>query len=204
MDIQFIFSLIILVMSVVIHEVSHGYTAQMFGDPTPRLQGRLTLNPIKHLDILGSLVVPFLTFIAGGVIFGWAKPVEINPYNMANPKKGELFTALAGPVSNLVLALVFGLVIRYGMAENLLSEGFLFFSIFVVIINLTLAIFNLIPIPPLDGSKILFSLLPAKYYKVRYFVEAYSLILVLVLIFFLWRFITPIIPYLFSLLTGLQ
>jgi len=204
MELQFIFSLIILIMSVVIHEVAHGYTAQRFGDPTARLQGRLTLNPVKHLDLFGSIIIPFITFLAGGIIFGWAKPVQINPYNMTDRRKGELFTAFAGPASNLILALIFGLVIRFGMAQNLISQGFLQMSVIIVIINITLAIFNLIPIPPLDGSKILFSLLPARFENVRYYLEAYSLVLVLLLVFFLWRFITPIIPFVFTTLTGLQ
>jgi Zn-dependent protease len=204
MEIQFIFWLIILVMSVVIHEVSHGYVAQMFGDPTPRLQGRLTLNPLKHLDIFGSIIIPLITFMAGGIIFGWAKPVEINPYNMTNRRKGELFTAFAGPASNLTLALIFGLIIRFAYTAGLISEGFMQLSVMIVITNVTLAIFNLIPIPPLDGSKILFSLLPARYEHIRYYMEMYSLVLVILLILVLWRFITPIIPFIFTLLTGLQ
>jgi Zn-dependent protease len=204
MEIQFIFWLIILVMSVVIHEVSHGYVAQMFGDPTPRLQGRLTLNPIKHLDMFGSIIIPLITFMAGGIIFGWAKPVEINPYNMTNRRKGELFTALAGPASNLILALIFGLIIRFAYTAGLISEGFMQLSVMIVITNITLAIFNLIPIPPLDGSKIVFSLLPARYEHIRNYMEMYSLVLVILLILVLWRFITPIIPFIFTLLTGLQ
>lgn len=204
MEIQFIFWLIILVMSVVIHEVSHGYVAQMFGDPTPRLQGRLTLNPIKHLDMFGSIVIPLITFMAGGIIFGWAKPVEINTYNMTSRRKGELFTAFAGPASNLILAFIFGLIIRFAYTGGLISEGFMQLSVMIVITNITLAIFNLIPIPPLDGSKILFSLLPPRYENVRHYMEMYSLVLVILLILVLWRFITPIIPFVFSLLTGLQ
>lgn len=204
MEIQFIFWLIILVMSVVIHEVSHGYVAQMFGDPTPRLQGRLTLNPIRHLDLFGSIIIPIITFAAGGIIFGWAKPVQINPYNMTNQRRGELFTAFAGPASNLVLAFIFGLVIRFAYTGGLISESFMQLSVMIVITNITLAIFNLIPIPPLDGSKILFSLLPPRLDYVRSYIEAYSLILVLLLIVFLWRFVAPIIPFLFTFLTGLQ
>ncbi len=175
----------------------------MQGDPTPRLQGRLTLNPLRHADLIGSLIIPVLTFMMGGIIFGWAKPVQINPYNMKHRKRGELLTALAGPASNLILALVFGAAIRYGLAQSIISQGFLQFAVVVVIVNITLAVFNLIPLPPLDGSKVLFSLLPPRLEYIRGFIEQYSLVLVLVLVVFLWQFITPIIPFLFKLLTGL-
>ena len=100
-------------MSVVIHEVAHGYTAELLGDPTARLQGRLTLNPIKHLDMVGSIIVPIITYISGGVIFGWAKPVPFNPYNLKNRKWGEGLVALAGPLSNLCIALFFSEFLVY-------------------------------------------------------------------------------------------
>ncbi len=201
---DFIFQLIILVMSIVIHEVAHGYIAGTFGDPTARLQGRLTLNPIKHIDMLGSIIIPLVTFVTGGIIFGWAKPVEINPYNMKNRRSGELFTAFAGPASNLILAFVFGTIIRANLSYGFVNGGFGQICIMIVFVNLTLAVFNLIPIPPLDGSKILFSLLPPRLNYVRNYIERYSLILVIVLIVFLWQFITPVIPWLFTLVTGLQ
>jgi Zn-dependent protease len=202
MELNFIFAIIVLIMSVVIHEVSHGAVAEKFGDPTARLEGRITLNPLRHIDPIGSVIVPLLTFFAGGIIFGWARPVPVNPYNMSNRRLGELAVAFAGPASNLILALVFGLAIRYGMDYGL-SKGFIELSILVVFVNLTLAVFNLIPIPPLDGSKILFSLLPPHLEYIRNFIERFSLILVLVLLVFLWQFITPLIPFLFKLITGL-
>jgi Zn-dependent protease len=196
-----IITIAILIMSVVLHELSHGYVAELLGDPTPRMQGRLTVNPIRHFELLGSVIVPIITSIAG-FTFGWAKPVEWNPYNVKNRRVGELLISAAGPASNILIALVFGLVIRFG-AEGL-PMAFLAISAYVVAINITLAIFNLIPIPPLDGSKILFSLLPAHMAHVRHGFEQYSLFLVLILILFLWRFISPVIPFLFKLITGVD
>lgn len=196
-----ILTICILIMSVVLHELSHGYVAELMGDPTPRLQGRLTVNPLKHIDIFGSIIMPIITTIAG-FTFGWAKPVEWNPYNVKNRKVGEFLIALAGPASNILIAVVFGLIIRNAAPD--FSPAFLAISAYIVAINITLAIFNLIPIPPLDGSKILFSILPAKLSHVRYSFERYSVFLVLLLVMFLWRFVEPIIPFLFRLITGAQ
>jgi Zn-dependent protease len=195
-----VITICILIMSVVLHELSHGYVAEFMGDPTPRLQGRLTVNPLKHLDPFGSVIVPLITYIAGGFTFGWAKPIEWNPYNVKNRRLGEFLISLAGPASNILIALVFGLVIR-GAAPDF-SPAFLGISAYIVAINITLAIFNLIPIPPLDGSKIFFSILPAKYSHIRSGFERYSIFLVLILIFFLWRFVEPVIPFLFQVITG--
>ncbi len=195
-----IITIAVLIMSVVLHELSHGYTAELLGDPTPRLQGRLTVNPIKHLDLFGSIIVPIITSIAG-FTFGWAKPIEWNPHNIKNRRMGEFLISLAGPGANLLIAVVFGLVIRNATAG--FPQSFLAISAYIVAINITLAIFNLIPIPPLDGSKILFSLLPARYSKIRYGFEQYSLFLVLILIFFLWKYIEPVIPFLFKIITGM-
>lgn len=194
-----IVSLFILMMSVVLHELSHGYMAEMLGDPTPRLQGRLTINPLRHLDFIGSFVVPVLTYIMG-FTFGWAKPVQWNPYNVKNKRVGELLISLAGPGANILIAVVFGLIIRF--SGNVFSDSFLGIMGYIVIINIVLAVFNLIPVPPLDGSKVLFSLLPPNMYHIREGFERYSIFLVLILVIFLWNFIYPIIPFLFRLLTG--
>lgn len=155
-----IFLILILVLSVVIHEVAHGYTADWLGDPTARRAGRLTLNPLAHLDWVGSVLVPLLlSILPGGLIFGWAKPVPYNPYNLQLRRWGPPLVAIAGPASNLLLALIFGLTLRYqlvsGVAVSLVGS--------LVLINLMLALFNLLPLPPLDGSKILFALLPARW-----------------------------------------
>lgn len=197
----FIVSLIILIMSVVIHELSHGYTAELLGDPTPRLQGRLTINPLRHLDLFGSIIVPIITSMAG-FTFGWAKPIQWNPYNVKNKRWGELMIAIAGPGSNIIIALIFGVIIRIFGAS--LPESFIQISFYVIAINIVLAVFNLIPIPPLDGSKVLFSLLPQKFVAIRVSLERYSIFFFLILVFFLWRFVEPVIPWIFKAITGVS
>ena len=201
MQVDFIFQIAVLIMSVVIHEVSHGYAASMLGDQTARYQGRLTLNPIKHIDPVGSLLVPSIAYFLGGFIIGWAKPVPYNPYNLRPGRWSEAIVAMAGPVSNIILALIFGLLLRIGVA-NSINPAFIQITTIIVFINILLAVFNLAPVPPLDGSKLLFALFPNKIYKIREFFEKYGLVLVLFFIFFLWRFIFPIIILLFYLITG--
>lgn len=202
--VDIVFSVAILIMSVVVHEVSHGYTASVLGDQTARYAGRLTLNPLKHLDPIGSVVVPLVLIVLNtSFIFGWAKPVPINPYNFRNGRGGELIVSLAGPLSNIALAVLFGLLIRLSSVYGLFPDSFLSIAVTVVLINLVLAIFNLIPIPPLDGSKVLFSLLPLHLQNVRLFLERYALFLVIFFVFFLWQFFFPVVLWTFSLLTGL-
>lgn len=203
MDIGFVFSIAILIMSVVIHEISHGYAALALGDVTAKYAGRLTLNPIKHLDPFGSVILPVLMGIisSGSFIFGWAKPVPYNPYNLRNMRWGELLVALAGPASNFSIALVFGLLIRFSETFGL-STSFISISFLVVLINVVLAIFNLVPIPPLDGSKILFALLPNQASKIRRFLERYSFVLLLIFIFFLWELLLPVISFFLFIFTG--
>jgi Zn-dependent protease len=198
---DFIFVVIILIMSVVIHEVSHGYAALALGDPTAKYQGRLTLNPISHLDPVGSFLVPLLGYFAGGFIIGWAKPVPFNPYNLRNQKWGEAIVAVAGPLSNILLAIIFGLAIRF-FGPTIMNPSFLSLAGFVVLINITLAIFNLVPIPPLDGSKILFAILPYKWQGFRELIERSGFIFVLVFVFFFWHFLTPIINWAFTFLVN--
>ncbi len=199
MQVEFIFQIAILIMSVVIHEVSHGYAASFLGDQTAKYQGRLTLNPLKHLDFMGSFLVPAVAYFLGGFIFGWAKPVPYNPYNLKPGRWSEAVVAAAGPASNIALALIFGLLLRVGVTT---SPAFIQITSVIVFINILLAIFNLVPIPPLDGSKLLFAAFPDKLYQLRGFFERYGLVLVLLFIFFLWQFIFPVIVLLFRLLTG--
>lgn len=195
-----ILSIVILILSVIIHEVSHGYMADRLGDPTARLQGRLTLNPIKHIDPVGSIVVPLITSLVG-FTFGWAKPVPYNPYNLKNKRVGEFLIAAAGPFSNLIIALIFGVIIRY--VQHGVMTPFIQIASYIVIINIVLAIFNLIPIPPLDGSKLLFSFLPQQYGQMRMFLERYAPILIIIVVFFLWQWISPIIWPIFRVFTGI-
>ncbi|MEX0934917.1 MAG: site-2 protease family protein [Candidatus Paceibacterota bacterium] len=192
-----IFGIAILIFSVVIHEVAHGYAADSLGDPTARFAGRLTLNPLRHLDLVGSFIVPVLTAVAGGFIFGWAKPVPYNPYNISK-KHGDAMVAIAGPVSNIVLAILAGLVMRFVM----LPSGAVDILSFVVLINIILALFNLIPIPPLDGSKILFSFLPAHLSHFQEILERSGFFIVIIFVFFFWQLLVPVIFWLFRLITG--
>src|SRR3989344_2268312 len=200
---DFIFIIIILIMSVVIHEVSHGYAALALGDPTAKYQGRLTLNPISHLDPIGSFFVPLIGYFAGGFIVGWAKPVPFNPYNLRNQRWGEALVAVAGPISNIALAILFGLTIRFLPEYINISQSFLNLASSVVLINIILAIFNLIPIPPLDGSKILFAFLPYKWQTLRQSFERFGLILVFIFILFICQIMSHIIGFIFTLLTGI-
>lgn len=201
-----IFSLIVLLFSVIIHELAHGYVANSLGDPTAKYEGRLTLNPLKHLDPFGSVILPLLLFIAGSsVLIGWAKPVPVNPYNLRDQKWGSLKVSIAGPLSNIALAILFGLLIRFMPVAVFYSAPgiFLIFS-FVVQINIMLAIFNLIPIPPLDGSWILFNLLPQSFEKVKLFLQQYGLFILIFLIFFGGlQGLSTIVESLFHLLTGI-
>ncbi|MEO8638275.1 MAG: site-2 protease family protein [Candidatus Taylorbacteria bacterium] len=194
MDSNIIFTILILIFSVVIHEVSHGYAALFLGDPTAKFEGRLTLNPLKHLDPVGSVILPiFLALIPPHFVFGWAKPVPYNPYNLRNQRWGSAIVAFAGPLSNLVIAVLFSLLIRFHENITFVPDTFFTLAGGVVLINLILAIFNLVPIPPLDGSKILFAFLPASLDSVRLALEKYGMILVLFFILFLWQFLNPII-----------
>ncbi|PCI20873.1 site-2 protease family protein [Candidatus Wolfebacteria bacterium] len=202
---QEILTVVILIMSVVIHEISHGYAALAFGDKTALHAGRLTLNPLKHLDPIGSLIVPLLFIILpGNFIIGWAKPVPYNPHNLTHKKWGTLFVASAGILANLFIALVFGLLIRLTAGIEALGTSFIVVAGFIVFINVLLAIFNLVPIPPLDGSKILFTLLPQRYQYIGRFMERYAIFILLFFIFYLWTFIQPIIFWLFELFSGIS
>ncbi len=205
MDVTIFFSIAILIMSVVIHEVAHGYAALWLGDVTAKYAGRLTLNPIKHLDLFGSIILPgLLILLKSGFIIGWAKPVPYNPYNLKNQRWGELIVAIAGPISNIIIALFFGLIIRFANLLSL-SESFVIISGIVVFINLLLAIFNLMPIPPLDGSKILFALLPPeKSQSFRIFMEKYSLFFLIIFIFFFFPVVLNLINFFAFLIIGIN
>lgn len=153
-----ILSIIILVFSVILHEVSHGYMADKLGDPTARFAGRLTLNPFVHIDPFGSILLPAALYMSGSpIMFGWAKPVPYNPNNIRG-RAGEALVAFAGPAANFILAFVFGFFLRSGLGAGDVDIPLILYTI--VYTNVLLAIFNLLPIPPLDGSKVLSAFLP--------------------------------------------
>lgn len=199
-----IIQIIILIVSVIIHEVSHGAMANYLGDPTAKYAGRLTLNPLKHLDLWGSFIVPLSLLIMNSpVLFGWAKPVPVNFYNLKKQKLGPVLVAVAGPGSNLLIALFFGLCLRIiPFGHSVYAQNFIQILIYITIVNILLAIFNLVPIPPLDGSKILFSILPYKYHDSIEKFEKYSLFFLLFFIFFLFQYILPIVFWIFNIITG--
>jgi len=158
MQVMEILMIVILIVSAVLHEFSHGYAAYLLGDPTAEMEGRLSLNPLVHLDPIGSVLLPLLLVLTQSpFILGWAKPVPYNPYNFKKRRSGELIVAIAGPASNLILALIFGLMLRFLELSVPITEVF----DAIVIINILLMVFNMIPIPPLDGSKILFNITSA-------------------------------------------
>ena len=202
-------TLVILILSVIAHEVAHGYAANSLGDPTARLAGRLTLNPLPHIDLMGSIVIPLLLVFTGSpILFGWAKPVPYNPYNLKNQRWGETLVALAGSATNILLAVIFGLIVRFGTAT--LPAAALSLAATIAFINLFLGFFNLIPFPPLDGFTALRSALPwsassgMAHFEQR-IRRAGILSLVLFLLVFSLIFATVFINFiswLFALITG--
>jgi Zn-dependent protease len=195
--------IIILVFSVIIHEVAHGYAAYGLGDTTAKYAGRLTLSPFAHIDLFGSIIVPVLLYVTHSpLMLGWAKPVPINPDNFSTKRFGEAWVAFAGPLSNIVIALLFGLILRFSLFH--LGDKTIILFGYIVLINLVLALFNLIPVPPLDGSKIIFSLFPKTFQTVRFALEGVGFILLLLFVFFLWRYLSPVVGYLFTLITGIS
>lgn len=197
-----IFQLLVLLFSVVIHEVSHGAMANYLGDPTAKNDGRLTLNPLVHLDLWGSVIVPVVLFIvsAGGFVFGYAKPVPFNPYNLRNQKYGPALVGAAGPGANFAIALVFGLVLRFG--GDLIGIRLAGLLAIIVLLNLVLGVFNLVPIPPLDGSKILFAFLPDSFESTKESLEHVGPFVLLFFIFFAFGIILPLVAWLFQLVVG--
>lgn len=202
------FSLAILLFSVIIHELAHGYVAYSLGDPTAKYSGRLTLNPIKHLDFFGSVFLPLILLLAtsgAGPVFGWAKPVPVNHYNFRDKKWGTLKVSIAGPAANVALALFFGLIIRIAPASFFPAFPgiFLMFS-FIISINLMLAIFNLIPIPPLDGHWILFRFLPPRFEETKLFLQRYGIFILIFLIFFNGlNWLSFVVRYISGLVAGM-
>lgn len=195
-----LYQVLILIFSAVAHEYMHGWMAFRLGDNTAKDAGRLTANPLKHLEWFGSFFMP-LVMILGGFPFvlGWAKPVPYNPDNLTDQKYGEAKVALAGPLANLFIALVFGLALRWMPFSSLYFASFL---AAIVYINLILMVFNLVPIPPLDGSKILATFLPENL-KVRYLsLERMGFILIILFVMLAGSIILPVVNGLFGLIVG--
>lgn len=204
-----------LILSIIAHEVAHGYVANWLGDPTARLAGRLTPNPIPHIDLVGSIIVPGLLLLSNaGILFGWAKPVPYNPYNLRNQKWGEALVAAAGPATNLLIAIIFGLVLRSGTVGVDSTFGLQAYAVIasVVYSNIVLAFFNLIPIPPLDGSKVLVTFLPIRaqmrFHELAMRIQQFGLFGPFLFVFlFVHVFQEPfgqLINLVFSLITGIS
>lgn len=199
--ISLIFSLIVLLFSVIIHEIAHGSVALALGDTTARDAGRLSLNPLRHLDPMGSIILPlFLILITQGQgpIFGWAKPVPVNYYNLRDKKWGTLKVSIAGPTTNFLIGIFFCLFIRF---LNLPVDFLITFTL-VAVYNFILGIFNLVPIFPLDGSHVLFAILPESWVRVKIFFQQYGLIILIVLVVFGLNWIFAASGLLFRLISG--
>lgn len=195
-----------LVVSIVMHEVAHGFAANWLGDPTARLAGRLTLNPISHIDPIGSILIPAILFFTNSpLLFGWAKPVPYNPYNLSNQKWGEAIVAIAGPATNAIIAVFFSVLIRSADVLGL-TAPMVEISMYIVYINILLALFNMIPVPPLDGSKVLASVLPyqleRKYRNFMGLIEQHGFVATFGFIFlFIYILLTPFTALVFSVFT---
>lgn len=205
-----VLALIVLILSVIAHEVAHGYAADSLGDPTARLSGRLTLNPLPHIDLMGSIIIPaLLVFTASPILFGWAKPVPYNPYNLKNHRWGEALVAVAGSATNILLAVIFGLIVRFGSTIGL-DATTLSFATVITFVNLFLGLFNLIPFPPLDGFTALCAALPwhlsAGLKRFEQSIRATGVLSLLLFLFiFSYIFAAPFfnfVVWLFGLLTG--
>src|SRR3989344_530488 len=196
-----IFYIIVILYSVTIHEVSHGLMANSLGDSTAKNLGRLSLNPLKHLDPFGSVLLPFFLFITTGFAFGYAKPVPYNPNNLNDKKYGPVKVAIAGPLSNLVLALLFGFSLRFMpdvFSTSLVPELFSR----IVLMNLVLAVFNMFPVPPLDGHWLLMTFLPARFNALKVYMYKNSFFIFPIFLIIFMFYVSPLIYWLFRLITG--
>ena len=198
-----IFTIIVLIFSVVIHEIAHGAVANSLGDPTAKLAGRLTLNPLSHLDLFGSFIIPLFLIVTTGIGFGYAKPVPINPFNFRDQKYGMIKVAVAGVAANFALAIIFGLILRVLLHSTIfVNPDFNNLLAIIVGTNLWLAVFNLVPIPPLDGSHVLFAFLPRSQEDFKIFLQRYGFIFFIFFIFYFSGIISPIVNFLGSLIIG--
>ncbi len=201
-----LFTIIVLIFSAIIHEYMHGWAANQMGDPTARLAGRLTLNPLAHIDPFGSVFLPLLLILSKvGFVFGWAKPVPFNPYNLRDQKYGPAKVAAAGPLANLAVAAGLGVLVRllrFYPAWTVRFPLLIPLLTTAVFINVLLAVFNLVPIPPMDGSKVIMPFLPYSWQMRLASLERHGMILVLLFIMFGFSLIIPVINFLTSLFVG--
>jgi Zn-dependent protease len=195
-----------IVFAITVHEASHGYAARYFGDMTAYQEGRITLNPIKHIDLFGTILLPALTVALGGILFGWAKPVPVNFARLRNPKKDMLWVAAAGPGSNLVMAIFWAFVIKFSIsAPEAIAYPLALMGKAGVSINVVLMVLNLLPLPPLDGGRIAVSLLPDNLARSFSELERYGFIILIVLLFtgVLSKILDPFISVAYRLIFGL-
>jgi Zn-dependent protease len=196
-----IINIVICLFSIAFHEVAHGWVAFALGDSTAKREGRLTLNPLKHIDPIGTVLLPIMLILIKLPGFGWAKPVPVNPYNFKDQKYGSAKVAVAGPLANISLALVFGLALRFLPIIYTNGKLWTIFA-YIIYINLVLAIFNLVPIPPLDGSHILFILLRKGADKFKMFLVRYGFFLLIFIIFFFFQYVSWIAYWFGYLIIG--
>ena len=204
---KYVISVVVLLFSVIVHEVAHGYVAYKRGDSTAKLMGRLTLNPIYHIDIFGSILLPLILLMVGAPAFGWAKSVPINMYNLKNPKRDMILVSLAGVTANFLLAVIAGVIMFF--IRNFFADVSVMVSLYIilqyfVVINIVLMIFNLIPIPPLDGSRVVLFLLPRELAEKYAKIERYGFWIILLLLAtnVLWKIIGPLANFLIKLISG--
>lgn len=195
-----------IIFAITVHEAAHGYAAKYFGDLTAEKMGRITLNPLKHIDLIGTILLPALTLMVGGILFGWAKPVPVNFANLRNPKKDMLWVAAAGPASNFIMAIFWTLVLNF---SNSAPESAAFFLSQMgwagISINLVLMVLNLLPLPPLDGGRIAVSLLPMDMAVKLSRLEQYGFLILIALLFtgILGKIISPIINFFAQIILGI-
>jgi len=188
---------IFIIMGAILHEYSHGFMADKLGDPTARFEGRLTFNPLKHIDLFGTIILPLILILTTGIAFGYAKPVPYNPYNLKNPKRDAALVGAAGPLSNFLVAGLLGLVMRF-----LPFNTFTYVLGIGLLVNIILAVFNLVPIPPLDGSKVLLAFIPDSWATYWENLERWGIFLVFIFIYYFFSLLMPIISFVFLLFSG--